>query len=1149
MIKVRIKKLPKARTGYQVQGALVNDVPAMGGRDYNAYIGKQKLKESKYITAVPRDKANLEAEGGETVYGDINGDGMPEHKIIKGPRHHSGGVPLNLPEDTFIFSDTRGMMIKDPEVLAMFGKAGNKKGYTPAELAKQYDVQKYRKILEDPDTNAIERKTAELMIKKFVIKLGCLALVQESMKGFPQGIPAVAKPCMEAKGLSEQDVLPNQELNSLNEQLKKQMQKNESTGEDQVAEAEELNEGRPVAQAQEQAPQEMMPSPEEMMMYGGNYRRLRRAEQGMAQPSPEEMAMMQQQEQGGGDEIMEVIQEVQAALQRGADPSEVVMSLLENQIPPQTIVEIFSQLGADPQQVAGLIQQVMGQGQGGGQEEMMAQQPMQGQPMSEEEAMMMQQQQMQQQAPPMAMYGMSMGGYDMPFFDIPQAEYGMAMGANPNNYQGRPKRIPGSGPMFPLPKADNGIVVDGSNMTEAQLERAIWDAQQKALKEWKDKNPGKDPEKDGYKEPVIQVKRKGADGKIKTSKLKSSGFIIPEGKDIADLQGFPDTPKGRTVAAQYLLIEKNLKDPKVQDEIVKNTLGAVENYKAWTGKGGVEDPNRKWSVKYGALPTKEEVVKAALAHQKRNLMFVANDIDPQLFNDIGSGLNDANTVVSEGYLKPDGTPYTLQEAKDAIQKLKDAGYTDVATASKKLKVDLDPKGKDRVLQQATMHAYAKAYQDFKSGAYDSDPDAKYSMDNFLGNVSLVHAGADDETSMGNLYGPIGNKISPLDDTYDYNNRTWYGSGRGNYTTYGNTTLGHKYMVGKRNYQFEDIPSVGACQCENEKLPNGDPDPSYKPKDAKGNCTCQPAPKQCPCQRSTGKVMLTPDPNTGECPPCEEDVDVNVPAEPAMPWLQDIIKTSAAFGRRYKIPVFQPRLPGIELGTPRPTYIDPQYAASQIRGAGKTQAQGLGQFMTPQQYGSVSSKLQGDIADKTAQLISQYDTANANTSNQFELKGTDIRNQESTMKTAAASKFDDQGTILGQQRFNTKTALDKDFERSGLDLLTNMMKTDALNQMFPNYKVRPLWAGKMQYNPTQRQFNPQTSESDDYFAQRQKCVDAGATNPDECARNVVNSRSKVSKPSTTADGSMVRTMYPSRNGGPVYENGGYVYLDSWLPFLM
>ncbi len=63
MIKVRIKKVPKARTGYQVQGSLANDVPAMGGADYNTYIGKPKMSVSKYITAVPREDANLEALG------------------------------------------------------------------------------------------------------------------------------------------------------------------------------------------------------------------------------------------------------------------------------------------------------------------------------------------------------------------------------------------------------------------------------------------------------------------------------------------------------------------------------------------------------------------------------------------------------------------------------------------------------------------------------------------------------------------------------------------------------------------------------------------------------------------------------------------------------------------------------------------------------------------------------------------------------------------------------------------------------------------------------------------------------------------------------------------------------------------------------
>ena len=62
-----------------------------------------------------------------TVSGDLNGDGMPEHKTIKGPRHSGGGVPLSLPDDTFIYSDFRGMNLKDPNILNKFGKGSTGK--------------------------------------------------------------------------------------------------------------------------------------------------------------------------------------------------------------------------------------------------------------------------------------------------------------------------------------------------------------------------------------------------------------------------------------------------------------------------------------------------------------------------------------------------------------------------------------------------------------------------------------------------------------------------------------------------------------------------------------------------------------------------------------------------------------------------------------------------------------------------------------------------------------------------------------------------------------------------------------------------------------------------------------------------------------
>jgi hypothetical protein len=100
------------------------------------------------------------------------------------------------------------MNISDNSILKMFNAKPKKGGYTPAELSKKYDLNKYRKILQDPNSDKMDRKTAEMMIKNYTMKLGALALAQESKKGFPQGIPELAKPYMESNGISEEDLLP-----------------------------------------------------------------------------------------------------------------------------------------------------------------------------------------------------------------------------------------------------------------------------------------------------------------------------------------------------------------------------------------------------------------------------------------------------------------------------------------------------------------------------------------------------------------------------------------------------------------------------------------------------------------------------------------------------------------------------------------------------------------------------------------------------------------------------------------------------------------------------------------------------------------------------------------------------------------------------
>lgn len=192
MIKIRITAKPEnLEFEYGGQNGFGLD---LGQRRVQTEMPDSKADSvSNTIKEVPRYAANIEAEGGETVYGDLDGDGGLEHMKISGKRHSEGGVPLNVPEGSFIFSDTAKMKIKDPEVLKYFGLPAKKGGYTPAEIAKRYDLNKYKAIIEDETSDELSKNTAQLMVANYTKKLSALAVAQEQMKGFPQGMPAVAE--------------------------------------------------------------------------------------------------------------------------------------------------------------------------------------------------------------------------------------------------------------------------------------------------------------------------------------------------------------------------------------------------------------------------------------------------------------------------------------------------------------------------------------------------------------------------------------------------------------------------------------------------------------------------------------------------------------------------------------------------------------------------------------------------------------------------------------------------------------------------------------------------------------------------------------------------------------------------------------------
>jgi hypothetical protein len=982
--RVKIKKLPQAKTGFQVEGSLYNDVPAMGGgADYNAYIGKPNLKLSKYITAVPRKEANLEAEGGETVFGDINGDGMPEHKVIKGPRHSEGGVPLNLPDDTFIFSDTKGMKIKDPNFLVTFGKKSG--SYTPAALAKQYDIDRYRKILQDPDSDVLDRKTAELMIKNYNIKLGALALAQESKKGFPQGIPAVAKPYMDAMGINPEQILPSQQMRDAVDELNSQQTNNERSAATMAS-----------------------PTEEEDNMFGANAEEAQmiNSDRPVAQPEPEV------------DE------------EAGMTPEETQM------------------------QFGGMMTENSGW-------------------MPDEIAVFT--------------------------GNIPYAAYGMAMGANPQNYEGRDRRIPAATRFF---QGGGDVKVDVSGMTPEQKQAAYDKA--------RIKNPGKQ---------IVSVEG-GKETKLKHSRAIGTDI---EGVNVAEF-GDAKNPNAVAAAATYKILQSKLDDPEVSKALCDETTASLTNPKSYVGKDGKQQ--KTWTQRGNKMPDCDQIKNQFLTHQKRNLAFKGRSVDPQLFTDTGQGLAPAEDILKRGALNPQtGQPIKdLEEAKKVKEYMRStygggrSGYKNkkgeiidvsIDEVSGKIGLPLDKDPNSRALQQATFHGYT--HMNDKAKTYGEDLQVKLS--GFLGNQQI---GVTDESSMTGLFDTKGVQVSPIDDF-----------GKPEEGKYGNTTLGHLAAAGVDKYD----PIL--------EEPEKKPDAETKPEDKPGEQ------KECPCEKQDGTVVYVgKNPNTGECNPCEEEVKVDV-EQPAEWWLQDTIKTTGAFGDLMSIKKHMPWAPRVDLETPRPTFLDPTRELAANAEQANIQTQGMAQFAGPQAMSARSSSVQGQAAKNAADVLSRYNNANVNIANQFETQATNIRNQEQGMNQAATQRLYDQNTIANQQFDNAKLAMRNNLRNQYVNAITNRAQTDTLNKLYPQFAVQPGTGGFLVNKPG-KELTGESTTGPDYWAQRKKCVDEGAADPDACAKNAMQTGSAGG--TTTNKGAIAKEMGYGKFGGYMKE-GGFAYADIAYPFIL
>ena len=210
MAKIKLNSLPE---GFEIKNGKVVKKMQQGGstmgqqENYglvtNPYLDGGSNSDSTSVryslSSVPKDIANIEAEGGETVLTDLNDDGQFGLYNINGPRHSSGGVPMFLPEQSFVYSDTSKMKF-GKETLSEFGISSKKK-MTPAKVSKKFQLNKYFGVMNNDDTDKIGLKSAELMIAKNGGQLSKLSFAQESKKQFSDGVPVTSHPYLISQGI------------------------------------------------------------------------------------------------------------------------------------------------------------------------------------------------------------------------------------------------------------------------------------------------------------------------------------------------------------------------------------------------------------------------------------------------------------------------------------------------------------------------------------------------------------------------------------------------------------------------------------------------------------------------------------------------------------------------------------------------------------------------------------------------------------------------------------------------------------------------------------------------------------------------------------------------------------------------------------
>lgn len=142
---------------------------------------RPSFQEGGAISTYPpsnRKMSNAEVEDKETAL--INSTLVK----FKGKDHEDGGIPVNLPNKTLIYSEH--LKVPEQVVKQVLGKESKKK-YSYAELSKRFPTQPSISILTDPKSDDYQKTTAQLTLASNLGKLDTIFFAQEKEKQGKEG--------------------------------------------------------------------------------------------------------------------------------------------------------------------------------------------------------------------------------------------------------------------------------------------------------------------------------------------------------------------------------------------------------------------------------------------------------------------------------------------------------------------------------------------------------------------------------------------------------------------------------------------------------------------------------------------------------------------------------------------------------------------------------------------------------------------------------------------------------------------------------------------------------------------------------------------------------------------------------------------------